>query len=106
MDFHAFSPFPFISEFISWGHVVLQLIREPLRTGLPTHSTFVPLPARVPAVLDQSYIIGSDSASKSVRPYRMSLSAFAASQHLVAQFAGFVFVGERKTLPLSRYHRA
>ena len=106
MDFHASSPFPFISEFISWGHVVLHLIRETLRTSLLTHSAFVPLPARMPAELDQSCIVGSDSASRSARPYRTSLSAFAVFQHLIAQFAGFVFVGERKTLLPGRYRHA
>lgn len=106
MDFHAFWPFPFISEFISWVRVAQQLSHEPLTTSLPRRSTFGQLPEQTPTDLDQGYIIGFDSTSKSEHWLRMSLSAFATFQHLAAQFAGSSCVGGRKTLRPSRCHLA
>ena len=105
MDFRAFWPFPFISELISWVHVVQQLSREALMLGLQDRPTFDQKLPRMPTV--RSYIIEFDSASTSGHLLHMSLLAFAAFQHLsAAPFAAPACVGGRKTSLPSRYHLA
>ena len=101
MDSHAFWPFPFISALIFWVHVDLWLGLEVPKTSSLRRSAFDQLLVGMATGLDQSYIVGFGSASKSGRWRHMSLSAFAAFRHL-AQFAGSSYVGARRTWCLSR----